>query len=196
MSKSYAAIGSADGAKFVAVVGLVGAGKTTASVYLEKKGFKKIRFGQVVIDEIKRRGLRVCEKNEKLVREGMRYKLGMDVMAKLNYPKIKKTLETSNVVGDDIYSWDEYLYLKKKLKGRMIVLLIFASPKVRYQRMTKRKERPLSVKQARSRDYSDIANIQKAGPIAMADYLIINEGKKKEFQKKLEVFLQKFKLKS
>lgn len=181
--------------KFVAIVGLVGAGKTTASCYLENKGFKKIRFGQVVIDEIKRRGLRVCEKNEKLVREGMRYKLGMDVMAKLNYPEIKKTLETGNVVGDDIYSWDEYLYLKKKLKDKMVVLLIFTSSRIRYQRMTKRKERPLSERQARSRDHSDISNIQKAGPIAMADLMIVNEGKVGDLHQKLDDFLKKFKLK-
>lgn len=182
--------------KFVAVVGLVGAGKTTASIYLEKKGFKRVRFGQVVIDEIKRRDLRVCEKNEKLVREGMRYKLGMDVMAKLNYPKIKKTLETGNVVGDDIYSWDEYLYLKKKLKKRMIVLLIFASPRIRYQRMSRRKERSLSIRQARSRDHSDISNIQKAGPISMADDVIVNEGRIGELHQKVDVFLQKFRLKT
>lgn len=180
--------------KFVAIVGMVGAGKTTASIYLEKKGFKKIRFGQVVIDEVKRRDLSVCEKHEKMVREGMRYEQGMDIMAKLNYPKIKKALKTSHVVGDDIYSWEEYLYLKKKLKDKMIVLLIYASPKLRYQRMTSRKERPLSIRQARSRDHSDIGNIQKAGPIAMADYVIVNEGKVGKFHRSLDAFLQKFKL--
>ena len=181
--------------KFVAIVGMVGAGKTTAGCYLEKKGFKKVRFGQVVIDEIKRRGLSVCEKHEKLVREGLRYERGMDVMAKLNYPKIKKALETSHVVGDDIYSWEEYLYLKKKLKEGMTVLAIFASAKVRYQRISKRKERPLSARLAQGRDYADISNIQKAGPIAMADYVIVNEEGKKEFQQNLNIFLQKSKLK-
>jgi dephospho-CoA kinase len=180
--------------KFVAIVGLVGAGKTTASQYLEKKGFKRIRFGQVVIDEVKRRGWKINEKSERLVREGLRKESGMDVMAKLNYPKIKKALRTTYVIGDDIYSWEEYLYLKKKLKERMVVLHIFASPQGRYQRMARRKVRPLSAKQARSRDYADIANIQKAGPIAMADEVIVNEGKVGELEEKLDKFLAKFDL--
>ena len=177
--------------KFVAVVGMVGAGKTTVSRYLEKKGFGYVRFGQVVIDEIKKRKLRVCEKNEKMVREGLRKKYGMAVMAKLNYPKIKKALKNFHVVGDDIYSWAEYLLLKKKLRDKMIVLAIYASPEIRYRRTAKRQKRPLSAKLAQSRDFADIANIQKAGPIAMADYLIVNEDRLEDLQKNLEIFLKK-----
>lgn len=181
--------------RFIAVVGMVGAGKTTASQYLEKIGFKKIRFGQVTIDEVKRRGLKINEKNERLVREGLRKEHGMDVYAMLNYPQIKKALETSHVVGDDLYSWAEYLYLKDKLKKRMIVLAIYASPKTRYQRIPKRGERTLTERLARSRDYADIRNIQKAGPIAMADDVIINEGCAKELHQGLSEFLSKFNLK-
>lgn len=178
--------------KFVAVVGMVGAGKTTASHYLEKKGFEYIRFGQVVMDEVKRKGLRVCEKNEKMVREGLRQKHGMAVMAKLNYPKIKKALKKAHVVADGLYSWAEYLFLKKRMKGEMIVLAIQASPQVRYRRMPRRGERALSARLAQSRDYADIAHIQKAGPIAMADYTIINEGGIRELKQAINLFLQKF----
>ncbi len=180
--------------KFVAIVGMVGAGKTTISRYLEKKGFSYVRFGQIVIDEIKKRKLKVCEKNEKMVREGLRKEHGMAVMAKLNYPKIEKDLKNFHVVGDDIYSWAEYLLLKKKLKDKMIVLAIYASPKIRYQRTSQRQERPLSIKLAQSRDFADITNIQKAGSIAMADYLIINEGGVKDLRENLEIFLKKFNL--
>ena len=180
--------------KFVAIVGMVGAGKTTASQYLEKIGFKKVRFGQVVIDEVKRRGLKINEKNERLVREGLRKKHGMDVMARLNYPKIKKALKTTYVIGDDLYSWAEYLYLKDKLKKRMIVLAIHASPKTRYQRIPKRGERALTERLARSRDYADISNIQKAGPISMADYVIDNEGTGRKLHQNLEKFLKRFSL--
>jgi len=182
--------------KFVAIVGMVGAGKTTGARFLEKNGFNYIRFGQVVMDEVKKRGLSVCEKNEKMVREGLRKKHGMAVMAVLNYPKIKKALKITHVVGDDLYSWAEYLYLKKRLENKMIVLAVHASPEARYSRIIKRTERPLTPRLAQSRDYADISNIQKAGPIAMADYVIINEGKKKELHQKLNIFLQKFKLKS
>ena len=35
--------------------------------------------------------------------------------------------------------------------------------------------RPLSAEDARKRDYAEIENIEKGGPIAMADYTIVNE---------------------
>ena len=180
--------------KFVAIVGMVGAGKTTAANYLEKKSFNYLRFGQVVMDELEKRKLSVCEKNEKAVREGLRKKHGMAVMAKLNYPRIKEALKKTSVVGDGLYSWAEYLYLKEKLKEKMIVLALYASPKIRYQRITSRQERALSAKLAQSRDYADIENIQKAGPIAMADYTIINEGTVKKLQQSLDQFLTKIKV--
>jgi len=180
--------------KFIAIVGMTGAGKTTTASYLKKKGFNSIRFGQVVMDEVKKKGLRVCEKNEKLVREGLRKKHGMAVMAKLNYPKIKEFLVYSHVVGDGLYSWAEYLFLKEKLKKQMIVLSVYVSPQVRYQRLASRQERALSVNSAQSRDYADISNIQKAGPIAMADYLIINENGVRKLHRELDKFLSKFKI--
>ena len=182
--------------KFVAIVGMVGAGKTTGARFLEKSGFNYIRFGQVVMDEVEKRGLSVCEKNEKMVREGLRKKHGMAVMAVLNYPKIKKALKSSHVVADGLYSWAEYLYLKERLENKMIVLAVHAGPMVRYQRMSKRKERPLTPRLAQGRDYADISNIQKAGPIAMADYMIVNEGSPKELHRILDEFLSKFNLKT
>lgn len=176
--------------KFIAIVGMVGAGKTMASRYFQRQGFEYIRFGQTVMDEVKRQGLRICEKNERLVREGLRKKHGMAVMAKLNYPKIKKALKVSHVVADGVYSWAEYLYLEKKLKEKIVVLAIQASPEIRYRRITQRRTRPLSAKLAQSRDWADIENIQKAGPIAMADYTIINEGDISQLEKTLDQFLQ------
>jgi hypothetical protein len=38
-----------------------------------------------------------------------------------------------------------------------------------------------------ARDYSEIENIEKGGPIAMADYLVVNEGSLKDLHKKLNL---------
>jgi len=46
--------------------------------------------------------------------------------------------------------------------------------------------RPLNKKAAIARDYSEIENVEKGGPIAMADYIIINEGTLKDLHKKLD----------
>ena len=98
-------------------------------------------------------------------------------------------LTDGHVVADGLYSWAEYLYLKKRLKEKMVVLAIQASPRVRYRRITGRQERALSAKEAQSRDYADIAHIEKAGPIAMADETVLNEGSVQKLRKMLDGFI-------
>ena len=38
------------------------------------------------------------------------------------------------------------------------------------------RHRPASLEQSRARDYAEIENIEKGGPIAMADYTFMNTG--------------------
>lgn len=63
--------------KIVAVVGMCGSGKSVVSDFLVKKGYKFLRFGQITLDDVKRRGLAPTEENEKGIREGFRHKYGM-----------------------------------------------------------------------------------------------------------------------
>ncbi|MBI4439044.1 AAA family ATPase [Candidatus Woesearchaeota archaeon] len=165
----------------IAIVGMPGAGKSTATEVFEKEGYRKIRFGAVTMDELERRGLDINEENESVVRETLRVEHGMDAYAKLNEPKIRDTLSSSDVVIDGLYSWQEYTYLKPKFPG-LVLLAIYASPATRYRRLAFRGERRLSEEQARSRDIAEIENIDKASPIAMADYAIVNEGTIDEFR--------------
>jgi dephospho-CoA kinase len=46
---------------------------------------------------------------------------------------------------------------------------------LRHERLTTRTERPLTKEQANARDYAEIETIEKGGPIANADYTIVNE---------------------
>ena len=56
--------------KIVAIVGLCGSGKTIASDFFVKKGYKYIRFGQITLDEVKKRiGLNSDSELEKEIRE-------------------------------------------------------------------------------------------------------------------------------
>ena len=49
------------------------------------------------------------------------------------------------------------------------------SPATRYARLSKRKVRPLNTEEAAGRDKAEIENVNKGGPIAMADFTILNE---------------------
>ncbi|MBI2133795.1 AAA family ATPase [Candidatus Woesearchaeota archaeon] len=169
--------------KIIAIVGMPGAGKSTATAFFEEAGFRKIRFGDVTMEEIAERGLAVNEENESMVRETLRLELGMDAYAKLNEPKIKAI--HGDVVIDGLYSWQEYEYLKLRFPG-LRLLSIITSPKTRYLRLAVREVRPLTKEEAEARDYAELENLRKAEPIVMADYSIINEGSMEEFKKCVE----------
>lgn len=169
--------------KLVALVGMCGSGKSEVADQFIKAGYGYVRFGQITLDEVKKRGLDVNEANEKMIREGFRKEHGPAAYAILNIPKFDEALEKGNVIGDGLYSWSEYRVLKEKYGDNLIVVAVYAPPSLRYERLAGRvltkedvnmKNRALTPEQAKARDYAEIENIEKGGPIAMADYLIVN----------------------
>lgn len=178
--------------KILAVVGMPGSGKTEATLFLEKKGFRRIRFGDVAIDGIKKCNLKVNEKNEKLVRERLRREHGMDAFVKLNLQKISNALKKSSVVIDGLYSYEEYILLKKKFSN-LILIATYASPKTRHARLSKRPERPLTRKECEERDCAQLENLHTGPPIVLADFTFVNECSLDEMKKGLGEILKTIK---
>ena len=162
----------------LAVVGMPGAGKSVAVEHILKRlAWPKVYFGGIVIDEIQKRGLEVNEANERKMREDLRTEHGMGAMAVLSLPKIKELLAASPaVLIESHYSWEEYTVLKKEFGDAFKVLAMYASPQTRAVRLAKRPERPLTAEEVRSRDHSQIENLHQGGPIAIADFTVVNEG--------------------
>jgi len=178
LGRYYAAMDKADKAPtapVLALVGMPGSGKSTAAEMLAARGWATIRFGQVTIDEIAARGLTVDERNERAIREELRRVHGPDAYARLAMPKILAARETGRVLIDGLYSWSEYKYLHEALASRMLVLAITSARRIRYARLAGRSERPLTAEEARRRDFAEVENLEKGGPIAMADYTIVND---------------------
>lgn len=162
--------------KIVAIVGMTGSGKSELTEFFVKKGWQKVRFGDLTEEELRRRGLQQTAETERIVREDLRQKHGMAVFATLNVDRIENARRKGSVVIDGLYSWAEYIALKKRYGDELVVIATYSSPRARYGRLSSRPVRPLRPEQAQVRDYAEIDNIQKAGPIAMADYTILNEG--------------------
>ncbi len=169
--------------KIVCVTGMPGSGKSILSDYFVGKGYQFVRFGQITLDEVKRRKLKPNEKNESKIREAVRKKHGMAAYAILNYPRFRKLLKKSHVIADGLYSWAEYKYLKKKFREQMLVVAVYAPPKLRHTRISSRimhkddtdlRNRSFTVKEAEQRDYAEIEKLDKGGSIAMADYTLVN----------------------
>jgi dephospho-CoA kinase len=169
--------------KVVSVVGMTGAGKSEVSRVFEQNGFTLIRFGDLTDKEIKRRGLKPGEASERLVREALRREQGPAAYAELNLPRIEQALKSSNVVVDGLYSWEEYTCLKSCYGEGLYLVAVWSSPKTRYARLASRTSRRLTPGEAASRDAAEIENIAKGGPIAMADFTILNESSLEELKK-------------
>ena len=177
--------------KIIAIVGMPGAGKSEVAGVFERKGYVRIRFGDITDVEVARRNLTLNEISERIVREQLRQEHGMAAYAVLNSPAIEKATEKSSVVIDGLYSWEEYLYLKSKFSENFRVLAVWSSPKTRYLRLTGRKHRPLTNEEANARDKAEIENINKGGPIAMADFTITNESSMDDLIKQTDQIIQK-----
>ncbi len=162
--------------KIVAIVGMCGSGKSVVTSVFTDEGFERVYFGGVTMDILAEKGLPKTEQNEREIREGLRKEHGQGAFAKLLLPKINALSETGDVVLDGLYSWEEYKILKERFGERFFMLAVIADRAVRYDRLAERLVRPLTHEQAKSRDYAEIENLQKGGPIAIADWFAMNNG--------------------
>ena len=179
--------------KIVAIVGMCGSGKSVASDYLVEKGYKKVYFGGVTMEKLKENNMEITPENEKYMREKLREELGMAAYAKILLPRIVEYEKEGDVVLDGLYSWDEYVVLKEKLGDKLKMIAIIATKSLRYSRLNIRDFRPLTNEEAESRDISEIENLAKGGPIAMADYFILNDSTKEDYINTLENILNNIK---
>jgi dephospho-CoA kinase len=134
----------------------------------------------------------VNEANERAVREELRRTHGMGAFALLSLPKIEALRrEGKRVLIDGLYSFSEYKILKEKYGGDLLVIAVFTPRALRYRRLAQREERPLTAAEAVSRDFAEIENIEKGGPIALADYTIVNDGAKDDLVRDLDGILRR-----
>ena len=175
----------------IALVGMPGAGKTVCADHLKRLGFLTLRFGAVVVDEVRRRGWEVNPANERIVREELRAQHGMAAMALISLPKLRAALSRhGSIVIDGLYSFSEYTLLVDQLGAPLVLVAIAAPRHLRYQRLATRAERPLSASEASERDIQEIEKLEKGGPIAIADYTLVNDDTPANLLVMLDVLLE------
>ena len=165
---------------------MTGSGKSEVAAVFRDNDYIPVRFGDITDEAVLNRGLELNEVNEREVREELRNEHGMAAYAILSIPRIDAALKSSDVVIDGLYSWEEYMYLKKRYDKDFIVIAVYASPQTRYARLANRDIRPLTAEEAASRDRAEIENLDKGGPIAMADFTIINESSFDDMKRQAE----------
>lgn len=177
--------------KLIAIVGMSGSGKSIATDYLENKGWTKLYFGGITYRLMEEAGVvRTPDgKSEKEFRENLRKEHGPECYAKFLEEDIRKSLESSDVVLDGLYSWYEYQYLIEKFPHLQLIAII-TDKALRYERVGKRVDRPFTKADVCYRDISEIENLAKGGPIAYADYFIFNNDTVEKYYERLEEILK------
>jgi dephospho-CoA kinase len=183
--------------KAIVFVGMPGAGKSVCVNYLKAKGLPSSYFGGITLEELEKRGLEVNETNERLVREDIRAKEGKGAYAMRIIAQVETQFEAGSdyMVVDGLYSWTEYKIFKEALEDRAIIIAIVAPRQLRHERLAARKVRPLSEAEASSRDYAEIENVEKGGPIANADYFLANAESVEHLEKDLAKLLDQIGIK-
>jgi len=175
-----------------------GSGKSTVVKHLVSHyQLPFVHFGNITIEEVRRRGLPECQENEKCVRQELRKQYGMAAYAKLSLPAIQKYLSTTDVMLiDGLYSWSEYVLLREANIAQIALITVISKRQNRYHRLAIRDYRPLSTEEAERRDFAEIQDLEKGGPIALCDYYITNDGTMAEFEKAIEDLSQELGLKA
>ena len=178
------------GKKVVGIAGMPGAGKTLAAKIAKQMNFEVVVMGDVVRGEARKRGLTPSPENLGKLMIQMREEEGEAVIAKRCIPKIEKA-KSELVVIDGIRSLHEVEEFRRFFPN-FIVLAVHASPKTRFERLFKRKRSDDPEKWATflERDMREL-KVGLGHVIALADYLIVNEGSKAEFEEKVKEFLEK-----
>ena len=165
--------------KILAIVGMSGSGKSVVVDYLTEKGYPKVYFGGMIYKEMNRRGIeRTADgESEKRFREMIREIEGKDWVVKQVIDETKNLIKAGQkrIVLDGLYSWTEYKALKREFPGQLTVLAVVVPKALRHFRVGKRPERPFNTKEIQERDRSEIENLEKGGPIAMADFYVLND---------------------
>lgn len=175
----------------LAFVGMPGSGKSEAVRYLDQKSFVSVRFGDVTEQKLRERNLPITPENEQQIREEIRRELGMDAYAKENEQKIKDLIGSNSlVVIDGLYSWEEYRYLKVRFT-QLLLVHVYSEAEIRYKRLENRPVRPFSIEKAKIRDISEIENLNKGGPIAIADYLVVNNTTVDDLYKQIDMLIKR-----
>ena len=174
--------------KIVAFVGLTGSGKSTAVDYMTEKGYPKVYFGGVILQAVKDAGLEVNAENEKYIREKLRDDEGKDVVVNRIVKQIRDLIGAGQhrIIADGLYTWTEYKIMKQEFPGELTVIAVVTPKHLRKRRMADRPVRPLNSNEVDQRDWAEIENIEKGGPIAIADYFIHNEGDLEHLQKQID----------
>jgi dephospho-CoA kinase len=139
-------------------------------------GLPVFRFGSVVINELTASGREITPESEAMIRMELRAAHGDDFLAARALRWIDEHRDETLVILEGVYTPAEYELLRHRLQSSFVTIAIITDRDLRYQRLASRADRPIAAEAAEARDLDEIRRLQKAEPLARADYFVLNNG--------------------
>ena len=158
-----------------------GAGKSLVAEYLKQAGYPIVVMGDVIRAKTEQRGLEPTPETLREIMLKIRRDEGLGAVARYCIPKIRKA-KSRVVVIDGLRSLEEVDEFKKEFSG-FILIAVHCSPKTRFKRLylRERSDDPKLWAEFLERDLREL-RVGLGAVIAMADYIIINEGAKAQLE--------------
>jgi dephospho-CoA kinase len=159
----------------VGLAGMPGSGKSLVVAAARLEGYGVVVMGDVVREETEKRGLELNPKNIGAVMLELRKNGGASVVADKCIPKIERK-RSQKVIVDGIRSLSEVDAFRRRF-ANFSLIAVHASAEARFNRLYRRRrsDDPDGWELFHERDMRELG-VGLGNAIAMAEYLIVNEG--------------------
>ncbi|MFW9845106.1 MAG: AAA family ATPase [Candidatus Thorarchaeota archaeon] len=177
--------------KLIILTGMPGAGKSEVADAFHQAGTPVIIMGDVVREEVRRRGMEITPANNKQVMLELRERDGQGAIAK-HCVKHLETADSELVVIEGCRSLAEVDVFDDYAES-VCIICVHSSPKTRFERLQKRgrKDDPQDWSTFRERDLREIS-VGLGAVIALSDIVVVNEKTIEDLRTKSEAIVQRF----
>lgn len=178
--------------RILGFTGMPGSGKSEAMEVAKARGATVVRMGDLIWNEVERRGLPRDAKHVGEVANGLRESHGKDIWALRTVERIKASPPGRIVLIDGIRSNDEVAVFRRELGSDFTLVAIHTDQGHRFERMVRRARADDSADRGilATRDEREL-NWGISRTIALADEMLVNDGSLDGFRSKVAALLDR-----
>jgi dephospho-CoA kinase len=173
----------------VGLAGMPGSGKSLVVKTAQQEGYAVVVMGDVIREEMQKRGLKPTPKNVGKVMLELREKGGNSIIADKCIPKIEQQ-KSRKVIIDGLRSPSEVDAFKAHF-SKFSLIAVHASPETRFKRLYRRRrsDDPDGWELFHEREMRELG-VGLGNAIAMAEHFIINENERTDVKMKVKETLR------
>jgi len=175
----------------IGVVGMPGSGKSLVGEVAAAMGFGLVSMGDIIREESQVRGVQPNRENLTRIMYDLREKGGASAVAAKCIPMISRSMKQV-VVVEGLRSVPEIEEFRKSF-AKFCVLCVHSSPESRFKRLfgRGRSDDPIHVTEFSDRDSKEL-QVGIGSAIALADFMLCNEGTTRQFKTKVRRFFRTY----